>query len=528
MRTAPFLTSGLLLAFAFLALPAAAQHDHHGTATAILAHDTPTTGRTYVGDVTSFAVIDDADHDLHPDVHQNNHVRVLLNGAVLWEASAAAGHDYDGVNTFSVVFPVAGTYAVELVADDGMVQQSLNGTVAPAHEPSTASLELSVPASAPALRPVDLGVRVLRAGELIPHSDVILEVREGLDLVFRSHLHTHTDPIALQYAFARPGTYTVSATGYYAYAPGSTSEFAPVHASATIQVGAPAVPDAALPPVVPAAMGQNIVTDGASSGGFTFVGTYDPYTVVGPGAPIHLTGIVLDPATGQTVQHVNFAATLRGPLGTVFSSSSLHEYDGVYELAAKEPVPGAYTLTLDAQKDGWSGHLVLPYSVGANAASPPTSGFGPVAVNADTIHAVAGKASTLTLAAKDAAGMAYQHSEVDVVVLDPAGNALLWTKLHTHEDGLFPLTYAFPAAGTYTVRVAPIALDGAPLTYLGGPLSAAVDIPVTVADGPGFPAAPAGMDANPSGGATHASPAALPLAILGLAAVAVVARRRAA
>ncbi len=515
------------LSLAPLAPSAGAQHEHMGTATAILAHDPPTNGRTYVGDVTSFAVIDDADHDLRPDVHQNNHIRVSENGAVLWEASAAAGHDYDGVNTFLIVFPVTGTYEVALVADDGMVQQHFDGVVEAPHDRVAATVDLQVPASASALRPVPLKLQVEANGVLVNHSDLLVEVRQGLDLVFRTHAHTHTAPVELSYTFPLPGTYTVRATGYLAYATGSTPEFAPVTVEKTILVGAPdpaSVAAAPAPSRLPDAMGQNIVTDGTTQGGsYQFFGTYDPYTVVGPGAQMRLAGLVMDPATGQTVQHVNFVAKLEGPLGTVFESSSLHEYDGVYELAAKEQVPGAYTLTLDAAKGGWSGHLVLPYSV---VAAPATSGFGPVAISSHAAGVVAGAATTLTLAAKDAAGMPYQHSEVDVVVLDAAGNGLLWTKLHTHEDGVFPLTFAFPAAGAYTVRVAPSALDGAPLTYLGGPLSAAVDIPVSVAAGPGIPAVVPPV-AAPTTDASHASPAGGLLLVAAALGVALVLRRRA-
>ncbi|MEA3144423.1 MAG: hypothetical protein QOG31_1747 [Thermoplasmata archaeon] len=514
----------LLLFVALAALPAVAQHNHVGTATAIIAHDTPPDGRTYVGDVTGFAVVDDADHDLQPDVHQNNHIRVSENGAVLWEASADAGHDYDGVNTFSVVFPVAGSYEVALVADDGTVQARHTGNVSAAHAPATATVDLQAPASVPALQAADFTLKVSAPAGLLDHSDAIFEVREGSDLVFRTHAHTHTEPMALSYAFSRPGTYTVSATGYLAFATGKGTEFAPVHAEKTVTVGLPAVQGFTPVAAAPTAVGDNIVTAGTTQGGdYKLFGTYDPYTVVGPGTQMHLAALVMDPATLRTVQHVDFKATLTGPLGTVFSSQSLHEYDGIYELAAKQPTPGAYTLTIDATRGAWSGHLVLPYSV---ALTPTTSGFGPVTLKEQAQPIAAGTATTLTLAAVDAAGMPYKHSEVDVVVLDAHGNGLLWTKLHTHDDGQFPLTYAFPAAGAYTLRVAPTALDGAPLTYLGGALSAAVDIPVTVGAGPGIPTAliqPAADAAN----ASQTAPDAGLLLLAGALGLAAALRRRA-
>ncbi|MCA1820052.1 MAG: hypothetical protein LC620_08420, partial [Halobacteriales archaeon] len=254
MRLLPLVVLSLTLA----ALPVAAQeHNHMGTATAIIAHDTPPGGRTYVGDVTSFAVVDDENHDLAPDVHQNNHIRVSLNGAVLWEASAAAGHDYDGVNTFSIAFPAPGAYEVALVADDGSIQAHYNGTVEAPHDPVAATIALDAPASVPALQPATFTVQVNAAGALLDHSDAIVEVRQGDDLLFRTHAHTHTEPMRLDYAFPRPGTYTVRATGYLAYATGKGAEFVPVTAERTVEVGAPQATALAPAPAVPAPVPDN-------------------------------------------------------------------------------------------------------------------------------------------------------------------------------------------------------------------------------------------------------------------------------
>ena len=73
--------------------------------------------------------------------------------------------------------------------------------------PVTAAIELQAPASVPALQPAPFTIKLTSAGALIDHSDAIFEVREGLDLVFRTHAHTHTEPMQLSYAFPRPGTY---------------------------------------------------------------------------------------------------------------------------------------------------------------------------------------------------------------------------------------------------------------------------------------------------------------------------------
>ncbi|HEX2066917.1 MAG TPA: hypothetical protein VHI93_08910, partial [Candidatus Thermoplasmatota archaeon] len=76
MRALPVLA----LALALAALPAAAQqHEHPAMGAAFIVHGM---APIVVGVPVAFAVVDDADGDLRPDVHRDNHIRVRLNGAV--------------------------------------------------------------------------------------------------------------------------------------------------------------------------------------------------------------------------------------------------------------------------------------------------------------------------------------------------------------------------------------------------------------------------------------------------------------
>src|SRR5207249_2613599 len=78
-----------------------------------------------------FAILD-LGPGLVPEYHQQNHVRVTENGAVLMETTPDSGHDYDGVVPFDVTFPIAGAYRVETLDAGGRSLGGFNGTVADA------------------------------------------------------------------------------------------------------------------------------------------------------------------------------------------------------------------------------------------------------------------------------------------------------------------------------------------------------------------------------------------------------------
>jgi hypothetical protein len=525
------LTLALLAAtlLAFVPMGTAQEHNHMAASGVVVSHDGPADGRMVAGDLAHFDVLD-LGKDAVPDFHQQNHIRVTWNDVVLFETTADSGHDYDGVNSFDVVFPGPGPYMVEDIGDDGAILGMFMGTVVAPLPGSGATIALEAPASATVGVPVTFTYKAIdAAGAMVPHSDAWFEVRDGTQVVFRTKTHTHTEDQSLQYTFQQAGTYTVRITAFLAYPSGKeTNDFAPVVTEKTIQVapGVP-VPAAVLPMMPPSAM--NAVATGTAKGGnFTIVGTYDPYTVVGTSTLQHLTALVMDPTTHLSIQHVNFEATLTGPFGQVFSSKTLHEYDGIYDVAAVAPIPGIYTLSVDATQGAWSGHVDLPYTVlppvePVAVDVPPQPGLGPVFYDVAGLDgAAAGKALDVTITSRSAAGTPFPHSEIDVQVLDANKVPIITTKLHTHSDGKFPFTVMVPQAGDYTLRLSPFPLDpsATPLFY-GSSVGAPLDTPFKVGAGSAMPASTA-----PAVSASHDAPA-LPLAFLAVGlAVALVVRRR--
>jgi hypothetical protein len=523
----------LVLALSLVPAASAQEHDHMMADSGIvIAHDVPPDGRVYVGDLAHFEVVD-LGKDLVPDFHQQNHARVTLDGAVLYETTPDSGHDYDGTHGFDVVFPATGRYAVEALDDMGMALARFEGTVvAPAAGPS--DLVLEVPDAAQAGQPQTFTFRTLDGdGQIVPHSDALFEVRQGSTVLFRTKTHTHEEDQSLQYAFPAPGTYTVRVTDYLSYPSGKEAlDFAPktVEATVTVSPSPPALPGA---PAMPDPMqGMNDVAMGQTQGGnYTLVGTFDPYTLVGPNTMTRLSALVLDPATKQLVQHVDFEATLLGPTGqTLFASDTLHEYDGILEVATVQPLPGTYRLVVDASRGGWSGHVELSYTVlppvePVAVDVPPQPGVGPILFDVSGLDgAKAGAPLGIGLFGHTLTGQPFPHSEVDVQVLNATGVPVLATKLHTHSDGRFAFTAGLPE-GDYTLALSPFPLGptATPVFY-GSEVGSAPAVSFTVGPGPGFePSAPAGTGAAAAKGA----PGLPPLAMLaGVAAVALALRRR--
>lgn len=521
----------LILAATLVNLPmASAQvHDHLNASGVAIAHDLPPDGRTYIGNIAHFAVVGLGDDDV-PDFHQQNHVRVTLNGVVLYETTPDSGHDYDGMYAFDVVFPVVGRYAVEAL-DGEMVLASFEGTVVePLAGPSSLILEGPGTAALGELATFRFQTQD-GTGAIVPHSDSIFEVRQGTTLVFRTKTHTHDEVQEVRYAFPLIGDYTVRVTDYRAYPSGGEAlDFAPQTAEKTVTVTPGVPPIEAL--TVPQPLDLNAVVQGTVQGGaYTLVGTYDPYTVVGPFTPQRLSAVVIDPATRAPVQHVDFTARLVGPLGsTLFASETLHEYDGIFEVVTMQPLVGAYLLVVDAERGDWKGHVELPYIVAPPVVAAPMVGAaGPQLITVDGLmDAKAGVPMDLQFFAHDVTGLLpFAHSEIDLQILDAARVPVLATKIHTHDDGRFTLTFTPPAEGDYTLRLSPFPLLPSPTpVFYGANLGDPLDIPLHVAAGPGFPTVAAtGIDQN--GVADKESPASGPAAIvLLLAAIAVAATRR--
>ncbi|MEA3203009.1 MAG: hypothetical protein QOI63_675 [Thermoplasmata archaeon] len=539
----------LALALALAGLPAvAAQHDHHEASTGVMiGHDAPADGRAFVGNLAHFAVLDLGTTGdttgcfppggVIPQCHQQNHVRVTLNGVVLLETTPDSGHDYDGVVLFDVTFPAPGNYTVQALDEKGSLLASFAGYVVDAaQQPGGApamKLKLDAPAAATAGLPETFTYETDdAAGAIVKHSDAWFEVRKGTDLAFRTKTHTHTEAQSLSYAFPLPGAYTVRVTSFVAFPSPKAQLFAPLVEERTVQVlpaldpSAPAMPTVQVPdrPLV-----SGFVAD-THDAAHTLVGTYDPWTSVGPATQMHLTALAMDPATRMPIPHVDFTATLKDNLGrTLFASTTLHEYDGIYEWTAVEPV-GLYTLAVQATQGAWSAHVDMPFTVtppvmAAAVGVPPMPSAGAVLYDVSGLDgAQAGKTFQLSISDATLAGQPFPHSEVDYQVLAASGVPALAGKLHTHDDGRFQLGAAL-AQGSYTLRLSPFPLeaDPTPLFYgkaVGDPL----DIAFTVGAGPGFPVLPV----QPAGGAdaaSHVAPGAGILVLVGLLGLALLRRR---
>lgn len=522
MAASRLLLAALALA---LALPAAAAqgHEHGGAAAGLaIAHDGPADGRTFVGNVNHFAVLAHGGDGV-PDFHQDVPWRVTLNGVTLVETTVSSGHDYDGVNAFDVVFPVPGTYTVEALDEGGNALVAFGGTVLPA--PTVRGL-VEVASAAPALpvagQPFQFTYRVVAdpasggSGETIPHSDCTFEALKGGRTEVRTRTHTHEEEQSVSLAFAEAGTYLVRVTCFQAFPSPRAVLFVPAVHEQEVQVlpGPPANAGLA-PPIPPPPAAINAVVTATAGDGTLLVGTFDPYTVVGPDTLQHLQVLAVDPATGVPRQHVDFTAVLDGPAGQVFASETLHEYDGILELTVRQSLPGPYTLRVTMEGADGTGELAMTYLVAPRAA-PLNAGVVAVALDAAP---VAGQAGEWLLSAGTTAG-AFAHGELEIL-LHADGEPVPWlrAKLHTHDDGTYPFTVALPTEARHTLAAEPFPLTP-DLVVVGAPSTFAVQ----ASAGPAFPGAETTADAQAAAEAP-AAPAALLLAGLALAAVAL--RRRA-
>lgn len=500
----------LVLAFVAATLPslptASAQAHEHGSFNAeiAIAHDGPPDGRTFVGNVNHFSVIAHGDDEV-PDFHQDIPWRVSLNGMTLVETTPDSGHDYDGVNTFDIVFPVEGEYMVEALDAEGKTAAMFMGTVGPAPA-SLASIKLDLPsgpvlAGQPAKFTYSVSDPSQASGELpIAHSDCTFEALAGGRTEFRAKTHTHEERQSLDYAFAQAGPYTVRVVCFQAYPSARATLFMPVLLEETFTVlpGPPANTDASPPGFPPPPAALNAVVTAPAGDGMTLVGTFDPYTVVGPDTLQHLNVLAVN-ATGNTIQHVDFTAVLDGPAGQVFASYALHEYDGILEFTTRQAIPGPYTLRVTAEGAAGTGELAMTYVV-APRAVPLNAGL--VDVTFEAPGAAVGQPSEWVLAAAATSGP-FAHGELDIR-LTAAGQDVpfLQTKLHTHADGRFPLTVALPTAEAYTLDVQPFPLMAelvlpAPVSFTvqptGGAPIASVPLATTEAASQGAPALPAAL-----------------------------------
>ncbi|MEA3202155.1 MAG: hypothetical protein QOE90_3583 [Thermoplasmata archaeon] len=516
----------LLVVSAALLLPlAAAQHEGMmgGEGMAMVLHDGPNSGRAVVGSVThfGFALLD---KDGAPTPHQNAAFLVTLDNVTTFQTNDT--HEYDGLFSLDLVFAHAGHYRVEAMSGKMAMGVFEGDAVMPVNETvAKAAIKL-----APAMQEgnaADVVVDVQdAAGKTIPHTDALLEWRDARTgaLVSRTHAHIHEKPIQLTQAFDAPGTYDLQVTAYKAYATGTSTDVAAVLGKATFDAGPLALPNAPDPSALPPAVMEPA---GATAKGktITLYGMYDPQNQIVMGFPIRLSGLV-EGADHMPKPHVDFSFTLAGPRGTVFQSSTLHEYDGHFEYLYVPQVPGAYDGMLTANDGGDKVSVpfhvqVLPPSAMASATSMGSAGLATIDVKGlDKV--VAGEPTTLTFSASNQAGP-IQHSEVDVTIGQAGKPALYNFKLHTHDSGDTKAVVVFPDAGDYVVRVDPLPTDIGPVVFAGP-------------DGPGAPivfhakAAPGALapaSASPLTQATRPAPGfEAPALVFGAIALALLLRRK--
>jgi len=451
---------------------AAAQHEHMGSeGMAMALHDGPDDGRAVVGALThfGFALLDAQGA---PVVHQNAQFRVTLDNETFFATNDT--HEYDGLFSLDVVFPHAGHYAV-LASSGKMANGTFEGDAVDAvNETVAKAVFTSQPDGAAGV----VGKLDVQGpdGKTIPHTDAILEWRSGAGaLVARYHAHIHTEPIAFTQGFDAPGDYALHVTAYKAFGTGRTTDVRAVVADFHVTAGAvaaPSLPDpAALPPAPLEPAGMK-----ATSGDLTLYGMYDPQNQVEMGFPMRLSGLV-EGKDGMPMPHVDFQLDVHGPRGTIFSSKTLHEYDGHFEWLYVPTVPGAYDAVLTATEG--KAKVSVPFHVQVippvvPASVPSGGGAGPATISiAGLDKAQAGVPVELTFSAMGPTGP-IQHSEVDVTLVQPGHAAAYNFKLHTHDSGLSKAVVVFPESGDWIVRVDPLPTDMPPVAFQGP-------------DGPGAP-----------------------------------------
>jgi hypothetical protein len=372
-------------------------------------------------------------------------------------------------------------------------------------------------------------------GNVLNHTDAIVEIRRGQaqELEFRTHVHTHDEPMRFSYAPQdrdAPGPeYTMNIIGYQAFPTKSSVKFATVTATQTLTVPPLGCPGSSplTPPTVTA------TPEDSGGGAYELFASYDPEPQVFKYGNIRLSGIVLDSEARTPVAHVDFSARLeKAGGGLVFESESLHEYDGVYELLFAPLEAGDYVLHLTAERGNWTQTKRMPFSVD-EAGLPLAAGPGIVTVDGLDAPLKAWTPQSVTLSMGTLVGTPIMHSEIDFQVRKGSADGLLilQNKLHTHSDGSMGFDLALSDAGDYVLVLDPETLEGEPITSYGiQSQDGGLVMPFSVGPGgaPAIPALPP-FGTSDEAGSTFDGDAGVPgpgVTLLAAALVAAVARMR--
>lgn len=442
----PLLVTALLLA----PLAAAQEHEHgSGDGMVVALHDGPENGRAVVGGVThfGFALLS---HEGVPLVHRNANFTVVQNGMTLF--STEDTHEYDGLFSFDVVFTRPGPYVV-LAQSEKMTLGTFTGEAVRAENLTKAQVVFEPQSRGTGVSALGGTLAVTdEAGAVIPHSDVLAELRRKGDerLVQRFHGHVHDDPVEFTLS-AAPGDYVLRVVGYEAFATGKGGDLRPIVAEFPVTLGALPTPTAPSLPRAPTVLKQ--AQGSATEGDLSLHAMVDPQNQVGVGQPVRFAAAIVN-ASGGPVAHVDFAFELRGPQGVVFRSGSLHEYDGVFEHVLVPDAPGQYDGVLTADADGVK--LTTPFQVHVVPPVVPISGAGVGIVTVQGLDQVkAGEPTELTFRIAGPQG-AVMHSEVDVSVYHDDEAPVYQFKLHTHDSGDTKAVVVLPHEGDWTLRIDPI------------------------------------------------------------------------
>lgn len=509
--------AAVAIALLLLAPLAIAQEHAHANekGAAVVLYDGPASGRAVVGAYThfGFALLD---KDAAPSVHNNAEFVVTQNGRVLF--STTDTHEYDGLFSFDIRFTEPGAYQVTALSGE-MTMGIFEGEVIMPVNATVATVDLIATPQGPASRVVDFELSITDStGAILKHTDAIVEFRNARDdaLFSRAHLHIHEDPILFSQGFGAGTEYVAEVIAYLAFATGRGKDVPAVVASFPVSVGPVSAPAAPAPALAPPAVMEQV---GAkfSADGLTLHLMYDPSQQVGLAQTARITGIVTRDENHTFVPHVDFALTLQGPRGLVYSTTSGHEYDGTFEFVFVPDAPGFYDGVMLATYDETT--LSVPVHLAViPPAVPILGGMGLVNVAIDGLEdIVAGQEANLTFSAMGADGPA-KHSEVDVAIFREGEAPLYQFKLHTHASGLTNAIVVLPEAGDWQIRVD--ALPTVPEASIYGPARFAF----SVAPGAGLPGAIAG--AIDPGDASKVPGAWFVLSVMALAAVGAMRRRR--
>ncbi|MBW3582027.1 MAG: hypothetical protein KY455_02915 [Euryarchaeota archaeon] len=531
----------LLLALVAVSLPTSAQDHEHDMSEGMLLimADLPADGRTVVGDLSHFQYVL-LDPDGVPFVHHDFHVDVVLNGISLY--ATESGHDYDGVGDIDIVFPVAGEYTVTVAVPitDGELVATYEGYVVPAHGKEEATIDAAWPSGVSAKTPATFTYSVVDAdGTIIPHTDALVQVRRIADdfLVLEAHTHTHDDAMSFDYAFEKTGKHEVRIVGYTAFPDKSATVFDPVVVKKVIDVteatyGTPL--DLAQRTERPISGNSNESHAHGGKGYVTHItadpvqGTKDRVAMkptAGPFSQVRASYVVYETPNMTLVQHTNHVAKLTGPYGTVFESSSLHEYDGVLTLMSANQALGDYTWEFSGQQGDWTDAKSYTYHV-APANLPLQAGPQFIDVTGTEQLTVAAPRS-VEFFVHGPGDVPFMHSEVAFEVQDEEGMPLLRHKLHTHATGTFAFQAAMHTEGKHILRVDPFDIHGSPTpVYYGKDLMSGRALGFTPSADKEWPVDDHLIAVERVGPEINAIPAPTVFALLGLIGAAVIGTRR--